>query len=249
MTDLNYLGFTVTVDGKPVPYETEVRLFAPPHDQWAWGWDLLRNPGADVTERLRALGAPLTFDLAVLRDWFNRLPSGDRDRLRADELFASYSEGEAPVPLWVVALRYYWRQTFPAGREVHVAHRYRPVKGGSVFYLNDELRRAYCVDAATERAIRALEKKMNASRKDEFGFPTDVVELSFLDYILTSAATWHGPIGRFRLTLDKGARDTVVSLCVDGLRKVGPTTYRVEKRDFKPDRDLRILFATYHTRS
>jgi Domain of unknown function (DUF4424) len=62
-------------------------------------------------------------------------------------------------------------------------------------------------------------------------------------YVLRTANSWAGPIGKFRLTLDKGAAGNVISLCADGVTKTGPTTFVIEKTDYVPDRDLQILVA------
>ena len=60
-------------------------------------------------------------------------------------------------------------------------------------------------------------------------------------YVLRTANSWAGPIGQFRLTLDKGAAENLISLCAEGVEKTGPTTFVVEKTDYTPDRDLEIL--------
>ncbi len=62
-------------------------------------------------------------------------------------------------------------------------------------------------------------------------------------YILRTANSWAGPIGRFTLTVDKGDPGNIVSLCADGIRKTGPTTFLQEKTDYVPDGDLHILIA------
>ncbi|MFZ1469716.1 MAG: DUF4424 family protein [Paracoccaceae bacterium] len=64
---------------------------------------------------------------------------------------------------------------------------------------------------------------------------------AFTNYVLRTANSWSGPIGTFRLTLDKGQPDNVISLSIDGIRKTGATTFTVEKANFIPDRDLRIV--------
>ena len=65
-----------------------------------------------------------------------------------------------------------------------------------------------------------------------------------VEYVLRTANSWAGPIGHFRLTLDKGAANRVISLCAEGLRKTGPTTFVMEKTDFTPDSDLEILLVS-----
>ena len=62
-----------------------------------------------------------------------------------------------------------------------------------------------------------------------------------ISYVLRTANSWAGPIGKFTLTLDKGDPKNVISLCADGVKKTGPTTFVVEKTDYTPDRDLEVL--------
>ena len=66
-----------------------------------------------------------------------------------------------------------------------------------------------------------------------------------LAYVLRTANSWAGPIGDFRLTLDKGAKENIISLCAEGVEKTGPTTFEIRKTDFTPDRDLDILIAHF----
>jgi len=62
-----------------------------------------------------------------------------------------------------------------------------------------------------------------------------------LEYILTTARNWRGPIGRFHLTLDKGKPDNLLSLCWNGLTKTSPTTFEATITNFVPDHDIRLL--------
>ena len=43
--------------------------------------------------------------------------------------------------------------------------------------------------------------------------------------------------------MDKGHPDRLVSLCMDGLRKVSPTRFEVVRTNFEPTRDLDVLFV------
>jgi hypothetical protein len=62
------------------------------------------------------------------------------------------------------------------------------------------------------------------------------------DYILKTANNWNGPIGRFRLVLDKLKPDNTLSLCWDGeLKKTGPTTFEAVRTNFAPTRDIHLL--------
>jgi hypothetical protein len=63
----------------------------------------------------------------------------------------------------------------------------------------------------------------------------------YLSYVITSGANWAGPIGTFRLVVDKGD-STLVSFCGDGVRKIGPTTFEMTAKDYTPKRDIDVLF-------
>lgn len=122
---------------------------------------------------------------------------------------------------------YYWDQIFPAGAKLEVTHTYQPQVGGFFYYpKQDEYHsvKEYCIDAD----LQARLKKTTAA--------------TTLHYVLTTGANWKGPIKNFKMTLDKGKPKTLVSLCLDGLRKISPTQFEVVKKNFKPKQDLQIVF-------
>ena len=55
-------------------------------------------------------------------------------------------------------------------------------------------------------------------------------------------ANWAGPIKNFKLSIDPGGSDRLVSLCAAGLKAVSPNSLEFTAADFKPDADLKILF-------
>ena len=63
-----------------------------------------------------------------------------------------------------------------------------------------------------------------------------------VQYILKSGANWKGPTGQFKLTLIKANEKNKISLCEPDTRKASPTTFVIERKDFTPTSDLRILF-------
>lgn len=242
--DLNIMGFTVKVNGETVNPDREVKMFLKPKDSdWSvWSWDLLKTPGTDVTKRLQALEVPETFDTDAIMAWYDKLPAKTKEELTKDEVFADIYGYGSPLPTYVISTKYFWTQNFPAGREITVSHEYRPIRSGSVFYLNDELKKNYCIDPGTEKAITTAQAKAESGAKNEHGFSVNYIGISFLDYILTTANTWKGPIGRFKLTLDKANEQNLTSLCMDGIKKTGPTTFTIEKTNFSPDKDIRVVF-------
>ena len=76
------------------------------------------------------------------------------------------------------------------------------------------------------------------------GYSGNYISAYNIAYVLRTANSWAGPIGKFTLTLDKGDPANVISLCAEGVKKTGPTTFVIEKTDYAPDRDLEILTVT-----
>lgn len=234
----DFLGFRLWIDGAELRPELERRAVF---------------QGRDVTAEVAAAGA-----LGLVpwrREGYDELvaalPPGAAERLRRAGLLA---EGEYDdTPQWTLRTKYWWRQSFPVGRDVAVRHVYKPFVGlaligrastvdasGPVGRLvgedapgGSDAGDRYCLDAGTRRALAAAE-----AREPGNPMPFMAAEVA---YILTTARNWRGPIGRFRLTVDKGAAANILSLCWDGLKKTGPTTFESVKADFVPDRDIRLL--------
>jgi hypothetical protein len=59
--------------------------------------------------------------------------------------------------------------------------------------------------------------------------------------VLRTGANWAGPIRSFKLTIDPGARDSLVSFCPGRLKPAAPNGLEFTASDFKPDSDLKIL--------
>lgn len=219
----NFVGFTVTVDGKPIAPELEERAFVGEREVT----DLLRRHGLPLN--------PLRFDainVAAKRigapEWAELVKAGlfpDADGM---------TEG-----LWRGEAKFHWLQTFPAGQEVRIAHSYAPVSGFHLLDLEEAAREGYrttyCLDEAGLSGIRRL---LARAPKDG-GY----LRAAVVPYIVTTARNWAAPVGRFTLTVDKGSPEAVASFCRTGIRKTGPTTFRWEARDYVPDQDLRVLIV------
>jgi hypothetical protein len=62
-------------------------------------------------------------------------------------------------------------------------------------------------------------------------------------YILTTGGNWRSPIGDFRLVIDKGHPDNIVSFCGSGLTRLSPTRFEMRRRNWRPNRDLAVLIV------
>jgi len=242
----NFLRFTASVDGRPLTVQSErIAVLEPPVDERRALAAPYETPGEEVTGLLEELAIPLSLDAAKVAAVLASLPPPAQERLRAKGLAEFYPDGP-PVPLWSIIVRYHWPQTFPPGKEVRIEHRYTPAPPGGLFLWPEknqhpdeyqrELIDTYCIDAPTRKALARLLRPRPQGVAAGTAFQ--------LDYVLTTATTWHGPIGTFRLTIDKGRPGNILSLCIDGLRKTGPTTFAVEKTAFTPARDLRLLIVS-----
>lgn len=246
----NLVGFTATVDGAPVSVSVDRQaVIEPPWEERGPASAAYDAPGRDVTADLQRLGVSLTVEPTVAVAALKATPSATRARIAAEGLAEFYPSAENPdeiYPAWSIVLRYHWTQTFPAGADLRISHSYDHLPPGGIFVWQDppkddylrQIADRYCVDGSTSRGI--TRRLQGGSSGD--GYYTGMAWN--IDYVLRTANSWAGPIGRFRLTLDKGSERNIISLCATGIEKTGPTTFVMEKRDFVPDRDLEILIVS-----
>ncbi len=227
---IDVVNFRLWVDGVARPVSIDARAIG--------------ETGRDVTDVLEKWHLPINF---ITSDWeaYERLrkhtealPPEALDELRAAGALSSERWAmDGFYPTWSAQIKYYWELTFPPGVPVEVRHSYNPVPSAFVFgendleggFLGDEV----CMDAAFKDGVRRRLAKVG-----EYATGTGVQ----LDYILTTANTWRGPIGQFHLTVDKESTDSIVSLCRDGIRKTGATTFEWSAQGWTPQRDLSLLF-------
>lgn len=240
----NIVGFTAKVDGKPVKVKTDrVAVIEPDYDESRPRAASYDTPGKDVTAVLIENGIPVSFDVEAVMAALAKLPKAKQQELEAANIAYFDADEGIGYPTWSVIERYHWTQVFPHGKELKVEHEYKSAPAGGVFVWHDPksedgeyaatLAKQYCIDDGTQKAIK------NALRSDEGNYHVGMAY--YLDYVLKTARTWNGPIGEFKLTIDKGKPDSVISLCIDGIKKTGPTTFVVEKKDFTPQADISIL--------
>jgi hypothetical protein len=231
----NFLGFEVTSDGREIKPQLEQRAFAAELEV-----------GAD----LKAQGVPLFPDGEATSAALEKLPQDVADDWvrRGIIVIEEYDDGsgwkKVRTPYWKLQSTYWWRATFPAGKPVHVSHRYKPSVGGTAgltfFYDGrfqgeyEAYRQRYCLDESFQNAVRKAAGR-NA------GSDPQMME-SRIAYVLTTGGNWAaGSIGKFKLTIDKGDPKSLVSFCGNGVRKTGPTTFEMTADDFYPERNIDIL--------
>lgn len=217
----NFLNFTVTADGKPITPKLELRAL---------------SGVIDITDRLVAMGIPLNPLKAETERAMSKLSAAQKQEL--DILGAKTELDGNAAPYWTLKAAYYWEQTFPTGKTIAVSHTYHPGTGAWFYYpemaVDEQIIERFCLDRT---GIDAL--KRSGTRN---GLPWELAKE--IEYVLTTGANWAGPIGDFRLVVDKGQPDALVSFCEEGVTKISPTQFEVRRQDFTPSRDLRILVVT-----
>ncbi|WEK46151.1 MAG: DUF4424 family protein [Candidatus Andeanibacterium colombiense] len=240
--DFTGLDFATTVDGKAVGWTRTQRAVA---------------GGRDVTDALEAEGFPLQWyqDDGFIEK-ISSLPANEGRRLERAGLLRRETDwgGNDLRPAWQVETSIVREQLFPARATIHVSHRYTPATGGSVGGLIEHLgekdhaaqaaayRQRYCTDAAFFAGFR---KRQKAEAAKGGGDWSPGYGETWIGYVLSSGANWRGPIGEFRLVVDKGLPENLVSFCMDGVTKLSPTQFEVRKLDYEPDRDLNILILQW----
>src|SRR5581483_3520079 len=179
------MDFRISEKGKRIETKAEVRAF---------------DGDYDVTDHLRLLGlSPNPFPDVVTQN-VKKLSPANRQQLEKDGLIEADESQTGPgspartdwSANWTMNVRYYWKQRFPAHGTVELVQMYRPIVGGSyVTYGNDVMGSIgpYCGGLNELREIAAFLEKHPVKEQGE----TYLGEHR-IDYILTTANNWSGPI-------------------------------------------------------
>jgi hypothetical protein len=238
----NFLGFSVTVDGLTLEPELQQQAFA---------------NGLNVTDLLVEAGLPLQPYTDAGQAALQALSAEKRDELmaRGVVMINEYDVGEGmkPVtePAWTLKSTYWWRMMFAAGADVQVSHSYKPSVGGTAgitflaeydddFSQRNAYKRDYCTDADF---LSTVEKRHAESIATQSTYYTE----ARIQYVLRTGANWASTIENFKLTVDKGSADNLVSFCGKDVVKTGPTTFEMQAKDFWPEKDLNILIIIKST--
>lgn len=228
----NFVDFRTTVDGMDIPLEVEMRA--------------VLDSGLDVTDRVKAAGLP--FLVTNFEAWDAtqaNMPLALAKQLRDEgviwlDLDPDTGEIAYLRPAWTLKTTFHRMQTFPAGKDVVVEHVYKPVVGGSVgasYIYADENERAaikadYCIDDAFDAALDRMKRSTGEGQ---------MISERTLGYVLTTGANWAKPIGSFHLTIEKDSPDQIITLCAEGLKRIGPTRFELTRVEFTPEQDIQIM--------
>lgn len=226
------LDFKTRVDGKPINLGLEY---------------VAKLKGKNVNAALGALGIPINWLAVDYDEKLKKIPQAKLVRAVKQGLLSP--AGDSFFANWTLAENITRKQLFPAGKTVTVEHSYKPSIGGSVAGMLTTDRKSdyyreyaaqYCLDKSF---LAGFDKRIGKSKPDEY---VSYYGETWLDYVLKSGANWKGPIKDFRLVIDKGSTDNLVSFCMDGVKKISPTQFEVRKTNFEPKSDLSILIVKFY---
>lgn len=208
----NYMNLSVRADGKPVVLGGHGRA--------------LLN-GKDVTRQLLDAGVPLLSGPDGSA-WRHLVPDV-RTELEASGLM----NGDAAA--WTYQADFEWDQAFEPGEtrvdvsyatlanywsDITVDHFPEIAPGGPAT-------RTYCIDDALRRAF---------FRKP---FSYDIYAVT---HLAAPSSRWRGPVGHYRLVVDKGAATNLVAFCPLAARKISPTTFEWTATNYNQDSQTGVLF-------
>ncbi len=232
----NFVGFETKVDGSAVQFTMDQRAMV---------------GDKDFTALLRELKLPL-LPIGDLEIPLDTLPAAARSQLLAEKLVLpngnlNQKGREEYAAAWTTRTSAVRQQTFPADRKTVVEHQYHPSVGSSPdTILRAPLRRSqglaseieryrkdYCISDAF---LAELDKRAGTAEASAIALGERRIS-----YVLKTGANWAGPIKSFKLTIDAGGGDRLISFCAGPLKAASPTSNEFTATDFKPDRDLNIL--------
>jgi hypothetical protein len=230
----NFIAFETKVDGKAVSFRISQRAVL---------------GEKDVSASIRNAGLPLLL-IGAQQGRIAELPKEARARLAGEGLLLPAGTDAKGRQLhsagWTVKTAATRRQTFPAGQTV-VEHRYRTSVGMSHdtvlrkglrdnAAMGPEVKRyrtSYCIGDDLLRGIDRIAGDAEAN--------TAGVRERRISYAFATGANASAPVRDFRLVIDKGRPENLVSFCLDNVKKITSTTFEVRMKDFTPERGLKVL--------
>lgn len=234
---VNFVDFETRIDGVPAEFRIDQRAMVGDKDVSAL-LDQFKLPLLPIGSREIRIADLPEATRTKLADQGLLMPAGTNDKGRQQYAAA-----------WVTKTSAVRQQTFPPDRKVIVEHQYKPSVGTStdtilrwILRYNKSIsaeveryRKDYCISDAflAELDKRAGNAALNAS----------MIQERRINYVLRTGANWAGPIRSFKLTIDPGASDRLVSFCQAGLKPTESNALEFTAKDFKPEGDLKILIV------
>lgn len=230
--------FVTTVNDKPQVYTTRNEA-------------ILANK--NITKELNQLGIPLNPCRIQLT------AEGKPDPQYADKLTQYHLLTQNNDAAWSEHIYFEWTQTFPAGKVIHIHHRYTPLIGESVLSprslqeLNQLLpKNEKLLWSRNISTIEKLNPKLIITRKEQNNQFAYCVMPQWVRYHLSTGANWRGGIGTFKLIVNNDndtpfainqfyqARDKAITM-------VNSHSMSFTIKNFIPTKNLLALFLSIPT--
>jgi hypothetical protein len=210
----NYMNFKVTVDGKPVESRlVERALFGK----------------KDITARLKKDGIPLLLTGKDRQEMLAKVPEAAKAALLKEELLSKFEANGFYSTNWSYQVLFEWEQAFkPGPTKVEIS--YRPIYGDSGdygdYFQTGEGVKKYCADPAFRAALKRRGGSLEPAR---------------IGYVVKTAKYWSGPIGKFRLVVDKGHPNNLAAFCPANSKKISDTRFEWTATNFVPEKDIEVV--------
>jgi hypothetical protein len=234
---VNFVDFETRIDGSPAKFQFDQRAVV----------------GAkDVSALLRQFNLPL-LPIGKSEIRVADLPEATRTRLVDEGLLmpaGTNDKGRQQYAVaWVAKTSAVRQETFPPNQKVLVEHRYHPSVGTSSDTILrsalrnskplapeiERYRREYCI---TDAFLAELDKRAGNGKANKA-----MIGERRVSYVLKTGANWAGPIRSFKLTVEPGGHDRLVSFCAGRLKPAPANPMEFTAENFKPDEDLKILIV------
>lgn len=221
--------FKLWINGKSKPYQTH--------------WTITQND-KDITKDVSILfyhPEEVITDQELDRR-IAMLPEETRKSLQDNKIvewdyLVDWDKGEFPAWImgdhtaWQKQISYSWQQNFPAHKTVSVRHTYTP----TAIYNNVGFPFSECINRESEpyKSFAYIPENENTYSLDH------LQARNYLEYILTTANNWQGPIESFNLIVQSPFKSVG---CFDGEAFYGEEYYTVNRQDYTPQWDLSAEF-------
>jgi Domain of unknown function (DUF4424) len=231
----NFVALQTKIDGKTVAFKTNQRAFL---------------GDKDVSGSIKGARLPLLL-IGAQQNRIAELPKKARDRLAGEGLLIPAGKNIQGEQLysasWTVKTSAVRQQTFTPGQPVQIELRYRTSVGMSFdtvlrkglrenTAMAQEVKRYRTIYCVADDLLRGIDRIAGDAEENAAG-----MRERRISYIFATGADSLWPVKDFRLVVDKGRPDRLVSFCFDNVKKITPTAFEVRMKDFTPARDLKIL--------
>lgn len=233
--DVNFVGFSVRIDGQPVTLA--------PRQQALLG-------GRDVTATLRAAGLRL-LPRGAYQERIRALGQEERERLVAQGLLVEVGTDDKDEPrlegAWTVRTHFVRRHSLPSGRALAIELRYRASIGRSFdtvlrkavresAAMEAEYRRYLAEYCVPEALVRGIDRLAGAAEENVARLRERRIALR-----LRPEGAAAAPVKQFRLLVDKGEPHWLVAFCGTNVVRLSPTTFEMRTSEQVPPAVLKIL--------